>query len=287
LGTQVAAAYQVPCYSGTEATVDRFKQINAPQLLMIATHGFSLPPQTLLEMLRKCSIDEEENIISKHQPEITTELREFWQKQANQGSEDGQRILAIIDKYGIRPPITDILRTATTDPMLRCGFALAGANIWRFQGVESPQFGKGIIFAQDVMQCNLWGTELALIATCVSGMGDVKNSEGVFGLRRALAIAGAKYVITSLWNIPTKPSALLMEEFFRLYQSGIYPAAALTAAQKYVRSITLGDLKQSQLGQEVITELQEDYIRQIPINAPDDFQPLLHPYFWGAWICQG
>jgi CHAT domain-containing protein len=287
LGTQVAATYQVPCYSGTEATVDRFKQVNAPQLLMIATHGFSLPPQTLLEMLRRCSIDEEENIISKHQPEITTELREFWQKQANQGSEDGQRILAIIDKYGIRPPITDILRTATTDPMLRCGFALAGANIWRFQGVESPQFGKGIIFAQDVMQCNLWGTELALIATCVSGMGEVKNSEGVFGLRRALAIAGAKYVITSLWNIPTKPSALLMEEFFRLYQSGIHPAAALTAAQKYIRNITLGDLKLSSLGQEVIIELQKDYIRQIPTNAPDEFQPLAHPYFWGAWICQG
>lgn len=122
---------------------------------------------------------------------------------------------------------------------------------------------------------------------CYRGMGEVKNSEGVFGLRRALAIAGAKYVITSLWNIPTKPSALLMEEFFRLYQSSIHPAAALTAAQKYVRNITLGDLNQSQLGQEVIIELQKDYIRQIPVNAPDDFQPLAHPYFWGAWICQG
>jgi tetratricopeptide (TPR) repeat protein len=286
LGELVADAYQVPCYSGTEATVDRFKQVNAPQLLMIATHGFSKPPQTLLEMLCRCPINQEEKIISEHQKEITSELRDFWQKLAQQDSQDGQRILAIIDRYGIRPKNTDILNTPTSDPMLRCGFALAGANIWRFKGVESPQFGKGIIFAQDVMQCNLWGTELAIIATCVSGMGEVKNSEGVFGLRRALAIAGAKYVITSLWSIPTKPSALLMEKFFEFYKSGLPPAVALSNAQKYVRNVTLGTLKGSQLGQEVIAELQKGYM-QISDDTSDDLQPLSHPYFWGAWICQG
>jgi tetratricopeptide (TPR) repeat protein len=286
LGELVADAYQVPCYSGEEATVERFKQADSPQLLMIATHGFSLPPQTLLERLRNCPIDDEENIISQHQSEITSELREFWQKKADQGNKDCQRILAIIDHYGVRPPATDILHTPTSDPMLRCGFALAGANIWRFQGIESPQFGKGIIFAQDVMQCNLWGTELALIATCVSGMGDIKNSEGVFGLRRALAIAGAKYVITSLWNIPTKPSALLMEKFFNLYKSGMLPATALSAAQKHVRDITLGDLRNSQLGLEVIAELQSGFL-PISDDTPNDLQPLSHPYFWGAWICQG
>jgi CHAT domain-containing protein len=286
LGELVAAVYQVPCYSGAEATVDLFKQVNSPQLLMIATHGFSSEPQTLLEMLRKCPINEAEEIISKHQQGITAELRDYWQKRANQGNEDGQRILAIIDRYGIRPQTTDILTTHTSDPMLRCGFALAGANIWRFKGVESPQFGKGIIFAQDVMQCNLWGTEMALIATCVSGMGEVKNSEGVFGLRRALAIAGAKYVITSLWNIPTKPSALLMGKFFEFYKSGLPPAVALSNAQKYVRNVTLGALKDSQLGKEVIDELKEGYM-QISDDTSDDLQPLSHPYFWGAWICQG
>jgi CHAT domain-containing protein len=287
LGEQVAAAYQVPCYSGADATVDRFRQADSPQLLMIATHGFSSPPQTLLEMLRRCLIDQEEKIISERQKEITSELRDFWQKKAEQGNQGGQRILAIIDRYGIRPQTTDILQTPTVgDPMLRCGFALAGANIWRFKGVESPQFGKGIIFAQDVMQCNLWGTELAIIATCVSGMGEVKSSEGVFGLRRALAIAGAKYVITSLWNIPTKPSALLMEKFFEFYKSGLPPAVAVSSAQKYVRNVTLGALKKTRLGEEVIAELKEGYM-QISDDTPNDLQPLSHPYFWGAWICQG
>jgi CHAT domain-containing protein len=117
-------------------------------------------------------------------------------------------------------------------------------------------------------------------------MGEVKNSEGVFGLRRALAIAGAKYVITSLWNIPTKPSALLMGKFFEFYKSGLPPAVALSNAQKYVRNVTLGALKDSQLGKEVIDELKAGYM-QISEDTSDDLQPPSHPYFWGAWICQG
>ena len=42
---------------------------------------------------------------------------------------------------------------------------------------------------------DLWGTERAIFITCVSGLGEIQNSEGVFGLRRTLSIAGAKYVI--------------------------------------------------------------------------------------------
>jgi CHAT domain-containing protein len=42
------------------------------------------------------------------------------------------------------------------------------------------------------------GIELAIFITCHSGIGETKNEEGVFGLCYALAIAGAKYVVTSL-----------------------------------------------------------------------------------------
>jgi hypothetical protein len=155
LGEQIASIYQVPCYRRNEATVNRFKQADSPQFLMIATHGFSSPTKNLWETLRWCLIDEVEEIISKQPREISSELRDFWQELAEQGNQKGQTILTIIDRYGIHSQTTDILNNLTSDPMLRCGFALAGANIWRFKGVESPQFGKGIIFAQDVMQCNL------------------------------------------------------------------------------------------------------------------------------------
>jgi CHAT domain-containing protein len=183
----------------------------------------------------------------------------------------------------------DLLGKPATDPMLRSGIALAGANIWRFQGTETEKFGKGVVFAHDIAQWDLWGTELALMITCVSGLGAIENSEGVFGLRRALSIAGAKYVITSLWNIPTKPSVLLMNKFFKLYRSADRPTPpqALAQAQNYVRNITLGELKELEIGQSIVEELQGETVRKLSLTATDDVKPLADPHYWGAWICQG
>jgi tetratricopeptide (TPR) repeat protein len=220
-GERVARSYRATCYTDIAATVGRLERLNAPRLLFIATHGFSLPADR------------------------------------------------------------------DDDPMLRSGIALAGANIWRFQGREDPQFGKGVVFADDITQWNLWGNELSVLVTCVSGLGAVSNSEGVFGLRRALAIAGAKYVISSLWNIPTKPSVLLMNKFFEIYQSATKPtpAVALAQAQTYIRNITFGELSNSSIGREIIKELLA--VRALSSIATDDVKPLADPYFWGAWICQG
>jgi hypothetical protein len=290
LGDRIAAAYKVTCHSDIEATVNRLEQINSPSLLVIATHGFSLSAQQdLLEALNNCSLEEEEKILSARNSEITFRILHKWKQQALQGSEWSQRLLEKFYRVNARQKSTDLLDTKASDPMLRSGIALAGANIWRFQGTPDPKFGKGVAFAHDIAQWDLWGTELVLMITCVSGLGEVRNSEGVFGLRRALAIAGAKYVITSLWNIPTKTSVLLMDKFFELYQSEDRPTPpeALAASQFYVRNITLGELKQSEVGREIVAELQSDRVRQLDLNATDDVTPLSHPHFWGAWICQG
>jgi tetratricopeptide (TPR) repeat protein len=289
LGDRVAAGYGVPCYSKLDATVDRLERLNAPRLLAIATHGFSQSSlQDFIDALAESKPEEEERILRARQTEITQEFRDFWQTRADAGNEWSQQLLGKIDKIGIYKS-TDLLATPISDPMLRSGIALAGANIWRFQGTLDPKFGKGVAFAHDIAQWDLWGTELALMITCVSGLGEVRNSEGVFGLRRALTIAGAKYTISSLWNIKTKPSVLLMDKFFELYQSEARPTPpeALAAAQFFVRNITLGELKQSKLGMAVVEELQSDTVRKISNNAPDDIKPLAHPHFWGAWICQG
>jgi CHAT domain-containing protein len=225
---------------------------------------------------------------------------------AAEGIEFFQRILTKIDKIGIHTqdaatvkpysiagadgkPFDLLGKPTTTDPMLRSGIALAGANIWRFQGTETEKFGKGVVFAHDIAQWDLWGTELALMITCVSGLGAIKNSEGVFGLRRALSIAGAKYVITSLWNIPTKPSVLLMNKFFELYRSAARPTPpqALAQAQFYVRNITLRELKKLKIGEAIVEELQGETVRKLSSTATDDVKPLADPHYWGAWICQG
>jgi tetratricopeptide (TPR) repeat protein len=289
LGDSIAKRYQVPCYSDVEATVDQLEKLKAPHLLVIATHGFSLPTQQdFIAAISRCRWEQEEKILLDHRSEITQTFRDYWQKKADEGNEWSKQLLLKIDNIGIHKS-TDLLATPISDPMLRSGIALAGANIWRFQGTPSPKFGKGVALAQDIAQLDLWGTELTIFVTCVGALGEVKNSGGVFGLRRALSIAGAKYVITSLWNIPTKPSVLLMDKFFDLYQSEAHPTPpeALAAAQFYVRNISLGELKQSEVGREIIAELQSDRVRGLRSDATDDVKPLADPHFWGAWICQG
>jgi CHAT domain len=286
LGERVAARYDVPCYSDLDATVDRLERLKAPRLLAIATHGFSLPAQQdFIEAVSSPDANEE-RVLRDRQHEITQEFRDYWQVRADAGNEWSQQLLIKIDKIGIYKS-TDLLTTPISDPMLRSGIALAGANIWRFQGTLDPKFGKGVAFAH-IAQWDLWGTELSLMITCVSGLGEVRNSEGVFGLRRALSIAGAKYTISSLWNIPTKASVLLMDRFFELYQSeGLTPPQALAQAQTYVRNITLGELKQLDIGQAIVKELQGETVRKLSLTATDDVKPLADPHFWGAWICQG
>jgi CHAT domain-containing protein len=79
-------------------------------------------------------------------------------------------------------------------------------------------------------------------------MGDIKIGEGVFGLRRAFAVAGAKTLVMSLWSVPDRATALLMERFFTNLRQGLGRADALQDAQNYIRTITVKELQQSSLG---------------------------------------
>jgi CHAT domain-containing protein/tetratricopeptide (TPR) repeat protein len=172
------------------------------------------------------------------------------------------------------------------DPMQNHGLALTGANSW-LAGEQLPaEIGKGFLLARDVAYLDLLGTEIVFLIACSSGLGDVKTGEGVFGLRRAFAIAGVKQLITSLWDVPTRPTMLLTDKFFEEYHRGVAPSISLQTAQHYVRDIGRTNLESTSLGQEILDEL-EDYKKRYNIRIADPNYPLRHPYFWGAWICQG
>ena len=59
----------------------------------------------------------------------------------------------------------------------------------------------GILTAEEVASLNLEGVEWAVLSACDTGLGEIKAGEGVFGLRRAFQIAGARTVIMSLWSV--------------------------------------------------------------------------------------
>ena len=173
------------------------------------------------------------------------------------------------------------------DPMLRSALAFAGANTW-LKGKPIPnEAGKGLVFAQDVAALDLWATELAVLSACNTAMGDIKLGEGVFGLRRAFAVAGAKTLVMSLWSVPDRATALLMERFFTNLHQGLGRADALQDAQNYIRTITVKDLQLSPLGRSVLEELVEKKYLPQDYQFCQDNRPLEHPHFWGAWVCQG
>jgi CHAT domain-containing protein len=108
--------------------------------------------------------------------------------------------------------LPDTAGVGAEDPLVRSGLALAGANHAR----ERPTGDDGILTALEIAGLDLSGTELAVLSACETGVGQVQTGEGVFGLRRAVTIAGARMLLMSLWPVE---DALTAEQMRFLYQS--------------------------------------------------------------------
>ena len=61
---------------------------------------------------------------------------------------------------------------------------------------------------------DLQGTEWAVLSACETGLGEIKAGEGVFGLRRAFQIAGARTVIMSLWSVEDRATRTWMRALY-------------------------------------------------------------------------
>ena len=139
------------------------------------------------------------------------------------------------------------LATNVENPLLRSGLALAGAN----QSVSGDD--NGVLTAFEMAHLNLWGTKLVVLSACDTGIGEVKNGEGVYGLRRALVLAGTESQMVSLWPVSDSRTRDLM--------IGYYQA-----------------LLQNQGRGEALRQVQ---LRMLSSKAHS------HPYYWASFIQTG
>jgi CHAT domain-containing protein/tetratricopeptide (TPR) repeat protein len=187
--------------TGAGATESAVKQVAAPWLLHIATHGFFLSAPAE-------SPDE-----------------------AKRGFVHERRRAALEE-----------------NPLLRSGLVLAGVKSGQGGGGED-----GVLTALEVAGLDLWGTKLVVLSACDTGLGDVTNGEGVYGLRRALVLAGAESQLISLWRVSDTGTLDLMARYYHLLGGRAGRAEALR-------------------------QVQLEFLRR-PARA--------HPFYWAGFILAG
>ncbi len=145
--------------TGKDATEGALKQVVAPRILHLATHGFFLPNEPLEQQVNAKSFHE--------------------------------------------------------NPLLRSGLVLAGANNLQGGGGED-----GILTALEAAGLNLWGTQLVVLSACETGVGVVRSGEGVYGLRRALVLAGTESQVMTLWKVDDAATSEVIIEYYSRLQKG-------------------------------------------------------------------
>ncbi|WP_287705483.1 CHAT domain-containing protein [Microcystis sp. M42BS1] len=138
-------------------------------------------------------------------------------------------------------------RNVVENPLLRSGLVLAGVTIGQSAGDD------GVLTALETTNLNLVGTKLVVLSACDTGKGDIKIGQGVYGLRRALVIAGSESQLISLWKVSDDATKDLMVAYYGRLKKG-------EGRSESLRQIQLGMLK---------GEKQK------------------HPFYWASFIPSG
>ena len=188
--------WNVETYTQQEALKEIVMRVHAPRVLHLATHGFFEP-------------DQEKN----HRDDSV-----------------GAGLALISDAGSGTGPAVEF-----EDPMLRSGIFFAGADRRLSGKAPSSDLDDGVLTAYEASSLNLQGTELVVLSACETGLGEVQDGEGVFGLRRALQEAGAESVLLSMWSVPDRETQELMTLFYEKWLGGEEKHVALREAQLEMR----------------------------------------------------
>jgi CHAT domain-containing protein len=166
---------------------------------------------------------------------------------------------------GMRSAIAG-LPASREDAMLNSGIVLAGANrslrpdlapaTSPASSASQDSTDDGYLTAKEAAQLQLKGTELVVLSACDTASGEQQSGEGLFGLQRALSVAGARTTLLSLWKVDDDATAYFMQSYYNL-------------------------LKQGKGRMEALLAVQNEFRTKPKVNAWEDFR------YWAAWQLVG
>ncbi len=137
------------------------------------------------------------------------------------------------------------------NPLLKTGLLLKGAGDVLDKTKYNYNIESGILTAYEAMSLNLDKTDLVVLSACETGLGEISNGEGVYGLQRAFMVAGAKTLIMSMFKVDDEATQELIPNFYR----------------KWINS---GNIRQSFI----------DAKKELRVKYPE-------PIYWGAFMMIG
>jgi ankyrin repeat protein/CHAT domain-containing protein len=203
-------------YLSDTALEERIKSLNSPSILHIATHGFFVSSQA--------------GNSTKGLDRGVTIKYNGSRKSVNGGTDTGPKA------------------------MLNTGLILSGATPAYIDTFPAGKMDDGILTAYEACDLNLDSTTIVVLSACETGKGSIATGEGIYGLQRGFAMAGAQSVMMSLWKVDDEATQKLMTLFYKNYLKSHDKIKALHDAQ-------------------------------IAMKCAGDHAT--HPYYWGAFVMVG
>ncbi len=139
------------------------------------------------------------------------------------------------DEADAQKELTENEAMMAENPLMKSGLLLSGAGDILAKTKHNYNMESGVLTAYEAMSLNLDKTDLVVLSACETGLGEISNGEGVYGLQRAFFVAGAKVLIMSIFKVDDLATQKLILNFYKKWLNSGNLRLSFIEAKKELR----------------------------------------------------